>query len=179
MRGPFLIIIGALAVILIAVAATGYFGEKGSGTGVAERPEMLAGAPAASYSVKRIDGAPDALDRYRGHVVFVNLWATWCEPCREEMPALERFSRQESSQGLVVLGIDQGESASTAAAFARTVGVHYPILVDEDQQYGRAYAAIGLPVSIVVNRDGKIVRGLYGQLTFDQMKASVASVLPR
>lgn len=138
---------------------------------------MLAGAPAASYTVKRTDGTPDALDRYRGQAVLVNLWATWCTPCREEMPALDRLYMSERKRGLVVLGIDQGESAGVAAAFARKAGVHYPILVDEEQRYGGAYSAVGLPTSLLIDRQGRIVRGIDGQLTYAQMRDAVAFVL--
>lgn len=134
---------------------------------------MLAGAPAASYPVKRIDGSEDALNRYRGRVVFMNLWATWCGPCRAEMPALDRLYEREHARGLTVLGIDQGESAEVAAAFARKAGVHYPILLDKDQLYGEAYAAIGLPTSVIVDRRGHIVRGIDGELTYAQMRAAV------
>jgi thiol-disulfide isomerase/thioredoxin len=137
---------------------------------------MLAGAPAQSFTVTRTDGRSDALANYRGHVVLMNLWATWCPPCREEMPALQQFAREEAGK-VVVLGVDQGEAASVAAAFARGRGVTFPILVDEQQQYGRTYAALGLPTSIVVGRDGKIVRGVDGAMTLAQMRAAVAPAL--
>lgn len=138
---------------------------------------MLVGAPAASYPVKRVDGSADAVDRYRGRIVLVNLWATWCTPCREEMPALDRLYMRERARGLVVLGIDQGESAVTAAAFARKAGVHYPILADEEQQYGGAYAALGLPTSLLIDRQGRIARGMDGQLTYVQMRDAVEPLL--
>ncbi len=134
---------------------------------------MLAGAPAASYPVKTLAGATDGLDRYRGHVVLVNLWASWCAPCRSETPALERLYRENSAKGLVVLGIDQGESAVAAGAFAREMKLSYPILLDEDQQYGRAYAAVGLPTTLVIDRTGHIVRGIDGELSLEQMRAAV------
>jgi thiol-disulfide isomerase/thioredoxin len=138
---------------------------------------MLAGAPAASYQVKRLDGASDSLDRYRGKVVLVNLWASWCAPCRSESPALEQLYQENRARGLVVLGIDQGESAEAAGAFARELHLGYPILLDEGQQYGRAYAAVGLPTSIVVDRTGHIVRGIDGEMTLAQMRDAIAPAL--
>jgi thiol-disulfide isomerase/thioredoxin len=177
MRAPSIVGIGALAALIIIVVVSGYFREKGAAGAFGGGPAMLAGAPAASYPVKRVDGTPDALDRYRGQVVLVNLWATWCTPCREEMPALERLYLRERSHGLVVLGIDQGESAETAAAFARSAGVRYPILVDEEQRYGGAYSAIGLPTSLLVDRQGHILRGIDGQLTYAQMREAVEPAL--
>jgi len=135
---------------------------------------MLAGAPAASFTVKRLNGNADSLAGYRGKVVLVNLWATWCPPCREEIPALETLYRKYQSRGFVVLGIDQGESATVAGAFARKLGVTFPLLIDDAQQYGRAYAAQGLPTSILVDRNGHIIKGIDGEMTLAQMQALVA-----
>jgi thiol-disulfide isomerase/thioredoxin len=139
-------------------------------------PGTLAGAPAQSFDVRRTDGRLDSLARHRGQVVLLNLWATWCPPCREEMPALQRFAR-ESAGKVVVLGVDQGESAEVAQAFAKERGVTFPVLVDEQQQYGRAYAALGLPTSVIVARDGHVVKGIDGPLTIEQMREVVAPAL--
>lgn len=172
----FLAAAGAVAAILVVIAFYPGGGPKANLSGNAG-PRMLAGAPAQSFEVERTDGVPDGLDRYRGKVVVMNLWATWCPPCREEMPALERLYREYRSQGVVVLGVDQGEAARVAAAYAREHGVTYPILIDEDQQYGRAYSAVGLPTTIVVGRDGHIVKGIDGELTLAQMREAVAPAL--
>ena len=139
-------------------------------------PGALAGAPAQSFELRRTDGRSDSLARHRGRVVLMNLWATWCPPCREEMPALQRFARENAGK-VVVLGVDQGESAAAAAAYARAQGVTFPILLDEQQQYGRAYEGIGLPTSVIVGRDGRVVRGVDGPMTLEQMRAAVAPAL--
>lgn len=168
----------AAAVVAVLVVIAFYPGggpklDVGAGGG----PRMLAGAPAQSFPVKRVDGTVDGLDHYRGRIVVMNLWATWCPPCREEMPALERLYREYRSRGVVVLGVDQGEAPRVAQAYARAHGVTYPILIDEDQQYGRAYAAVGLPTTIIVGRDGHIVKGIDGELTLAQMREAIAPAL--
>ncbi|GAC1301149.1 MAG: TlpA disulfide reductase family protein [Vulcanimicrobiaceae bacterium] len=164
--------------MVVVLTIRTYFGAAGGPGGQAGGgPGMLAGAPAASYAVKSLDGATDSIDRYRGRVVFVNLWASWCAPCRSETPALERLYEENRARGLVVIGIDQGESATAAGAFAREMKLRYPILLDEEQQYGRAYAAIGLPTSLIVDRTGHIVRGIDGELTLSQMREAVAPLL--
>jgi thiol-disulfide isomerase/thioredoxin len=173
------IIVVVIAFAVVVFTFKYYFSQTGGPAGAAlgGGPAFLAGAPAQSYPVTGLDGKTDSLEHYRGQVVFVNLWASWCAPCRSETPALEQLYEAERGKGLVVLGIDQGESRSAAAAFASEMKLRYPILLDENQAYGRAYAAIGLPTSIVVGRDGRIVRGIDGELTLAQMREAVAPVL--
>jgi len=173
------VIVVVIALVAVFVTFKFYFSQSGgpAGMGLGGGPAFLAGAPAQSYPVLGLDGKTDSLDRYRGHVVLVNLWASWCAPCRSETPALERLYEDERSRGLVVLGIDQGESRDAAAGFASSMKLRYPILLDQDQAYGRAYAAIGLPTSIVVDRNGRIVRGIDGELSLAQMRDAVAPAL--
>lgn len=170
-----------VVIVVVVVTFKTYFGAAGGpgGAGGGGGPAMLAGAPAASYAIKTLDGASDSLARYRGRVVFVNLWASWCAPCRSETPALEKLYEENRSRGLVVLGIDQGESATAAAAFAKEMNLRYPILLDEEQQYGRAYAAIGLPTSLIIDRTGHIFKGIDGEMTLAAMREGVAPLLAR
>lgn len=177
-RNVLVAIVVAVALVALALGVSGYFGGSG---GVIGRggggPALLAGTPAQSYAVAALDGGSGSLRDYHGRVVLINLWATWCAPCRSETPALERLYRQNHARGLVVLGIDQGESAKTVAGFARAMKLTYPILVDQEQRYGGSYAAIGLPTTIIVGRDGKIVRGIDGELSFAQMHEAVDPLL--
>jgi thiol-disulfide isomerase/thioredoxin len=172
-----LISTGALIIFTLTLSACYSGGPQRDFDGGGGGPSALAGAPALSYELKRIDGRTDSLARHRGSVVLMNLWATWCPPCQAEIPDLERFSREYRSRGVVVLGIDQGESAQAASAYARKRGVTYPILLDEHQQYGRSYAAIGLPTTVVIDRTGHVVHGIDGALSLAQMREAVASAL--
>ncbi len=173
---PLVVVLAAIVVAVLIVRA--YFSESGPGFGGAGGgPARLAGAPAVSYPIPRLGGTTDALASYRGKVVLVNLWATWCAPCRSETPALEKLYEHNKARGFVVLGIDQGESAQAAQGFVREFDLRYPILLDEEQRYGRAYAAVGLPTSIVVDRTGHIVRGVDGEMTLAQMQDAIAPAL--
>jgi thiol-disulfide isomerase/thioredoxin len=167
-----------VAGIALALTAKSYFdaapgGFSGGG------PASLAGAPAQSYDVAGLDGRLQGLETYRGHVVLLNLWATWCAPCRSETPALERLYERDRSRGLVVVGVNQGDSADAARDFVRELKLTYPIWLDDEQRYGRAYAAFGLPTSLVIAADGRIVRGIDGELTFAQMNDAVDPLLSR
>lgn len=140
-------------------------------------PAGLAGQPADVIALRDDAGRSVSLAQYRGRVVVMNLWASWCPPCRAEMPELQRFSDAYAARGVVTIGVNQGESAERARAFARALDIHFPIWLDERQQYGRAYTALGLPTTVVVGRDGAIVRGIDGPLTYVQMRAAAASAL--
>jgi len=165
-----------LLIIAVVIVLSGCYNAPDPNGAAVSGPAALAGAPAQSFDVRRTDGRQDSLARYHGRVVLLNLWATWCPPCQQEMPALERFA-QENARRVVVLGVDEGESAAAAGAYAREHGVTFPILVDEQQQYGRTYRGIGLPTSVIVGRDGRVVRGIDGAMTIEQMRAAVAPAL--
>lgn len=143
----------------------------------ASGPAALQGQMAASFPVPSLSGSTSGLDAYRGKIVVMNLWASWCPPCRAEMPDLQRLYQAYALHNLVVLGVDQGESAQRVAPFAHSLGIHYPILLDEQQQYGRVYAALGLPTTIVVNQRGIVVRGFDGPLSYPQMVAAITPLL--
>jgi peroxiredoxin len=96
---------------------------------------------------------------------------------RGDAGARNALPRSERARGLVVLGIDQGESSATAGAFAKAHGVTFPILVDEDQQYASSYVSIGLPTTVVVGRDGHVVKGIDGAQTLAQFQALVGPLL--
>jgi hypothetical protein len=89
------------------------------------------------------------------------------------MPELQRLATAYAGRGLVVVGVNQGESADRASAFARSLGIRYPMWLDERQQYGRAFGALGLPTTVVVGRDGIVARGYDGALTYQQLSAAV------
>lgn len=104
---------------------------------------------------------------------MMNLWATWCPPCRAEMPDLQRLATRYAGAGLSIVGVNQGESPERARAFADSLRIGFPIWIDADQRYGRAYGALGLPTTVVLDRRGVVVRGFDGALTFEQMRSAV------
>ncbi|MGB8264922.1 MAG: TlpA disulfide reductase family protein [Candidatus Velthaea sp.] len=170
---------GVIVGVLLLSGCYGGGGTKRTFDGVAAGPRALTGAPAVSFDVPSLAGVTDSLASYRGKIVVMNLWATWCPPCKAEMPDLQRLWTIERAKGVVVLGVDQGESSGAVRAFTQRYGVTFPVLLDADQQYGRAYAALGLPTTVVVDRSGHIVAGIDGLLTLAQMRQAIAPVLAK
>jgi thiol-disulfide isomerase/thioredoxin len=107
----------------------------------------------------------------------MNLWASWCPPCRAEMPDLQRLSQAYASRGVVVVGVDEGESPERAGAFAGSLGIRFPIWIDGQQQYGRVFSALGMPTTAILDRNGVIAQAFDGQLTYDEMQKAVAGLL--
>jgi DsbE subfamily thiol:disulfide oxidoreductase len=123
--------------------------------GNAPRPVEV-GNPAPDFRLATPDGSSLALSELRGKVVVLNFWATWCVPCRDEMPALENVFQKHGSRGLVVVGIDVQESADKVLAFLPEVGVSFPILLDSDTRLATRYRATGLPATFIVDRRGVV-----------------------
>lgn len=162
-----------LAVVVAGAIVAPFFGSS-SQSSRAAGPAGLAGEAVPAFDLRDDSGAAVSLARYRGRVVVMNLWASWCPPCRAEMPELQRFSDAYAKRDIVVVGVNQGESAQRARAFAQSLQIRFPIWLDDRQQYGRAYTALGLPTTVVVGRDGNVVRGFDGPLTFAQLRDAVA-----
>jgi thiol-disulfide isomerase/thioredoxin len=167
-------LIAAAAALIVAVVVKQYVpGNDAPATQVA-----AAGKTAPSFPVRAIDGTSQTLANYRGRIIVMNLWATWCPPCRSEMPDLERLYETYRSRGLVVIGINQGESRQRTASFAQSLRIKYPIWLDADQKYGRTYIALGLPTTVIIDRAGvPVPPGFDGPMTYAQMKHAIAPLI--
>jgi peroxiredoxin len=141
-------------------------------------PAAFKGQPAPVYALRDDRGVAVSLADYRGRIVVMNLWASWCPPCRAEMPDLQRLADYGKGRGIAVVGVNEGESGDRARAFAQSLQINYPIWVDANQRYGRSYNALGLPTTVIVGRDGIVTRAFDGALTFDQMRKSIAAAAP-
>ncbi|HEY4433130.1 MAG TPA: TlpA disulfide reductase family protein [Candidatus Cybelea sp.] len=157
--------------VAAAVAAPYFFSQPANVNG----PSGAAGRPAPVFTLRDDLGRHVSLTQYRGSVVVMNLWASWCPPCRAEMPDLQKLADAFGSRGIAVVGINEGESPQRARAFAGSLGIRFPIWIDSAEQYGRTYTALGLPTTVIVDRRGVVVRGFDGALTLDQMRAAVAA----
>lgn len=141
----------ALLVCAAALVACG--GESASRT---PRAAVAIGAPAPAYAAVTMDGAPVSLTDYADSVLLLNVWATWCKPCREEIPALDSLYREFSSRGLVVAGvsIDVMNDTARIAGFARELGASYPLWHDPDDRVSGTFLAIGVPSTYLIDRGG-------------------------
>ncbi len=89
--------------------------------------------------------------------VLVNFWATWCPPCREEIPGLIDLQTKYKDKGFSVLGVDVGESSKKVESFMAKLGINYPVVLDTENAAAYAYGIVGIPTSLLINADGKII----------------------
>lgn len=161
-------------VLLALVAATAACSGPGSlaARGIAE------GSRARNFTLETIDGDQVSLDDYVGDVVLVNFWATWCPPCQAEIPGLEAAYEAHKDEGFVILGVNVDDSDTGVAPFVRALGMTYPILLAGSGKLVEEYRARGLPMSLLLDRDGTIQVRHVGYLSAEQLEQYLEGVLP-
>jgi thiol-disulfide isomerase/thioredoxin len=171
MRRPLLVIVAMLSVLSLG-AQDGKVQPNGS-TG----PSAAAQAPSASaallakagfeipsrpidstdFTLDSISGGSLSLASFKGKLVFLNFWATWCGPCNIELPAIAALSERLKSKGLVVLAVDLREEREKVETFVKAKGVTFPVALDRNGRVGSLYGISGIPTTYVVDRTGKIL----------------------
>jgi len=156
---------------LIVAAVLGLL-SAGAFAGVKLAPDIFpveVGAAAPTFHAVDIDrGDSVTLDKYKGQVTLVNIWATWCEPCRVEMPAMERLQDSLAGSGLKIVAVSIDEAdPSVVRAFRQEMGLKFEILQDRTRAIERVYQTTGVPESFVLNKNGTIVKKVIGAHEWD------------
>jgi thiol-disulfide isomerase/thioredoxin len=147
-----------------------------------ERPRHTAPAlePAlANLSMKQIDGAPLRLADYKGKVILVDFWASWCPPCREEIPHFVEWQRQYGDMGLQVIGVAMDDDPKDARKASRELGINYPVVVGSAELANHFGGILGLPTNIVIGRNGEIVARRAGAADLPSLEISLRTQLDR
>ncbi len=135
------------------------------------------GHPAPDFAIHLPDGSTAHLSDYRGRPVILNFWATWCPPCRLEMPDLVETYETHKDEGLVVIAIDDAEAHDLVSAFVEEFGMTMPVVVDPQGDVMRAYKTNSLPSSFFIDRDGVVRVRWLGLLTPDVLEQNLRSIL--
>jgi cytochrome c biogenesis protein CcmG/thiol:disulfide interchange protein DsbE len=144
------------AALLVGLLAYGVFSKGGDTTldeavAKGERPV----APVAALPALGADGNKSLAD-YKGKVVVLNVWASWCEPCRDEMPLLQKTHEKIEAEGGLVLGVDTQDATPNALAFLKQVKATFPSVRDVNREYGRQFGVFGYPETFIIDRQGRI-----------------------
>ena len=134
---------------------------------------------APDFTLKSIDGQPVTLSSYRGKVVLLDFWATWCTPCRAEIPRFIEWQKKYGDQGLVVLGVSMDDSSKDAANYAREMKIAYPVVMGTNEVADAYGGVLGLPVNLVIARDGRVVTKAVGATDLAALEKQIAAELGR
>jgi len=135
------------------------------------------GSPAPDFTLQTVDGTSVQLAQFKGKPVWINFWATWCVPCREEMPAMQELYDQYRDQGLVILAVNMEEDAPTVRRWIESGGYTFTFVLDDQGQQVKRYNVTAAPTSYFVGRDGIIRDQKLGQISRDEMVAKLDKLL--
>lgn len=176
----------AIVIVALVVAVMIYAGVRSSRgpkeTAVIGNPEPLQandakGKQAPDFTLQDLDGKPVKLSDFRGKAVLLNFWATFCGPCKVEMPWLVELQKQYGPQGLEIVGVALDDSGKdTIQKYAKDMGVNYTILQGQDS-VGDAYGAVGLPATFYIDRNGKIVDSALGLVSRGEIEDDIKKAL--
>jgi len=137
MRKNIAVIVAALALSLPALAGT-------------------ATGPAPAFTLAARSGQDVSLAQYKGQVVMINFWASWCGPCRQEMPLLESIYKKYNKMGFTMLGVNVEPDSNAANEWLKATPVSFPILYDRDSKVSKLYDVAGMPSTVIIDRSGKL-----------------------
>ena len=173
-----------IAVVVVVIAVMLIAGKRltrppAPGASISGSNAALKGKPAPDFQLTDIDGNSIRLADLRGKAVLLNFWATWCPPCKIEMPWFVDIQKQYGPQGLQIVGVamDEGDAHDAVAKFAREMGLNYPVLLGNDKvadQYGGVDA---LPTTFYIGRDGKFVTRVFGLVSHGEIEDNVRAAL--
>jgi cytochrome c biogenesis protein CcmG, thiol:disulfide interchange protein DsbE len=172
-------------VVLVVAGVAGLLGLLAYGVASQEPDRSIEEAvargerePAPNIELPPLEGGPErSLDDWKGQVVVLNYWASWCEPCRDESPLLERWHRRISKRDATVLGIDVLDVTSDANDFIDEFGLTYPHLRDKDGSTQEDFGVVAYPETFVIDRRGRVVATRRGPVDEEFLRATVPPLL--
>ena len=170
-----------LVVVIVAVALMLWVGVRQSRTGksalAVPGAAMEIGQPAPDFELSTLDGKAVHLSDYRGKAVVLNFWATWCDPCKVEMPWLVDLQQRYGPQGLQIVGVAMDDSGKDAIqTFAQQMGVNYVVLQGKNA-VGDAYGATGYPTTVYIDRNGKVLNHILGLVSKSEIEDNIKQAL--
>ena len=185
MKKGILITVGVIALLAIMVWADRKFPPAGAPSAGAGTPSTPTDAP--TIALKDLNDQDVTLAQYKGKVVLLNFWATWCEPCKAEIPWLIEFQQKYSPRGFTILGVAMDEEGKKAIepflekerfdVDGQKLPMSYPILLGNDAIADKFGGILGLPTSMLFNRDGKKVRTIVGLVNHDDISKAIEGLL--
>jgi len=179
-------ILATIVVGLIIAGLVWFFDRPGGGfgasrsvtvTAAATGPAPRAGREAPDFRVRALDGTFLQLSDFRGRPVWINFWATWCPPCRAEMPDIQEVYEENVDRGLVIIALSIGERAGTVRDYVERTGLTFAIGLDQDTAAAARYRIVGIPTHFFVDRDGVLRDWRIGSMSKKTMEQKVDEIM--
>lgn len=162
-----------LAVLAAAVGYTLYANMTKD-----ENKKIEIGQPAPDFILVDLEGNKHRLSDYKGKGVFLNFWGTYCKPCEREMPYIDNQYKQFKDKGVQVLAVDVSEPKLVVNKFVQRHGLSFPVMIDKDGQVQSAYGINPLPITFLIDKDGKVVKSHTGELTEETVREFMEQIKP-
>lgn len=186
----------ALVLVFVAIYVTKYNNTSGSNTlfqnspvqnntsqsssqGASSDNSKTNGEKAPNFTLTDLNGKKVSLEDFRGKNVYLNFWATWCPPCRNEMPEIEKVYQQYKDKDFVVLAVDLGEDKDTVKKFIEQNKYNFNVLLDSDQTVAQQYNISAIPVSYFIDKQGNVVSKRVGALSEQEMQSYVKQLIEK
>lgn len=142
-------------------------------------PRAMADSPVIPFTLTSLDGETISLSDYEGKIVFLNFWATWCEPCKRELPTFEAFSEANAGGDALILAVNVEETPDEVSAFLAEMGVDdLPVLLDPEGETATEYGIFNLPTTFVIDQNGIVRYPKYGEVTEADLAAYLEALMP-
>ncbi len=162
---------------LLLIPALGFVGLLAYGL-VQSEPQAESGSVAPQFTLPTLDGGSEvSSDELKGHPVVLNFWASWCVPCREEAPLLEKAWRQYRNEGVLLVGVNIKDSVTDAQKFVEEFGITYPIVRDENLQLSNDLGVYGLPETFFIDHEWRLLAAIAGDSQDDQRQTVVLGAI--
>lgn len=169
----------AVTVAVLLLAAAGIIYALNNFTS-SDKAEVVVGQAAPQFTLTDLTGKSVSLGDFRGKVVLVNFWGTWCQPCRSEMPALQAAYEKYKDRGFAVLGVNIGESKVSAKGFTDRLGVTFPVVLDADRDVTLQKYKVGpIPTTFFIDKQGNVQYLAQGEMTSEFISAHIETLLAK
>jgi len=185
MKKPIIYFLGIYRAILLSASVFIIFSCSAKAQDIGENPLAKVFAEAGlsylnqkvsprDFTLPTLSGDTQTLSALKGKVVFLNFWATWCGPCRVEMPSMEALHNLYAEKGLEILAVNSGEKQPEVLAFMQNNNLSFPAVLDSDGKVSTSYGVQAIPTTFLIDREGKIVVRLVGSINWDTPKIHAA-----
>jgi len=168
---------GVWIVVVIAVAVAIWVANRHHGPSARSGGAAKVNSPAPDFSLKALDGSPLKLADYRGQVVLLDFWATWCVPCKAEIPHFIEFQDKYRAQGFQVVGISMDDDANAVRKFYQDFKMNYPVVVGTPELADAYGGVLGLPVTFLIARDGRVAAKYVGEADMAAVEQQITGLL--